>query len=211
MKIALIGATGVIGQRILREALSRGHEVTAIVRDPAKVSPAAGLSVATGDIFDTDSVAAAAHGHDAIVSAYGAPHDDPRRIIDAAHALIAGTRKAGVSRLLIVGGAGGLEVAPGVRLVDTPDFPELWKPIAIAAIESYDVYRSEATDLEWSFFSPAAFIQPGERTGKFRTAVDTLVVDANGESRISAEDYAIALVDELEQRQYVRARFTVGY
>ncbi len=210
MKIALFGATGMIGERIAEEALARGHQVTAIVRDPARLKLANdNLRVVGGDVLDADSVAATVVGHDAVISAIGPRAGDPQMLIQAAHALIAGLGRAGVNRLLVVGGAGSLEVAPGVRLVDTPQFPVDRKPLSLAAGDALDVYR--ASDLDWTYFSPAALIQPGERTGHYRTGTDQLLTDAEGNSVISAEDYAVALLAELEQPQFIRRRFTVAY
>ncbi len=208
MKIVLYGASGMIGSRILSELLSRSHDVTAVVRNPSAIDRP-GVAVRAGNVLDPQSIIDTARGADAVISAYAAPHDSVDKLVDAAHSLISGLKQAGVSRLLVVGGAGSLEVAPGVRLVDTPDFPPAWKAVALAAGDALNVYRQ--ADLDWTYLSPAAIIEPGERTGKFRTASDTLVTDANGNSRISAEDFAIAIVDELEQPRHIRRRFTVGY
>jgi len=218
--VALFGATGTIGQRILNEALSRGHKVTAIARDPSKISEKRpNLTVKQGDILTPESVATAAAGHDVVVSAYGpGVSGDPQQLIAAARSLIEGVvaanRKAGKSiRLIVVGGAASLEIAPGQILLDSPNFPPAWKAIASAARDALQVYRTEAgkAGVDWTYFSPAAFIQPGERTGKYRTGTDQLVADAKGESRISAEDYAVALLDEVEKPQFIRKRFTVAY
>jgi uncharacterized protein len=134
-----------------------------------------------------------------------ASYDYPK----VARSLIEGVGKAGVKRLIVVGGAGSLEVAPGVRLVDTPQFPAGWKGIALSHADSLPIYRKAA--LDWTYVSPAAFIEPGQRTGKYRTGGDQLLTDAKGESRISAEDFAVAVVDELEQKRHVRKRITVAY
>ena len=217
--IALFGPTGMIGQRILNEALSRGHKVTAIARDPSKISDKRpNMTVTAGDILKPESVAAAAAGHDVVVSAYGPPATDPQQVVAAARSLIEGIKtanqKTGKSiRLIMVGGAASLEVAPGVLLLDAPNFPPAWKGIASAARDALQVYRTEAgkAGVDWTYFSPGAFIQPGERTGKYRTGTDQLVVDAKGESRISAEDYAVALLDEIEKPQFSRKRFTAAY
>jgi putative NADH-flavin reductase len=211
MKIALFGATGTIGRRIAQEALARGHELTAIVRDPARLDVSHEcLTAVKGDVLDAASVAAAVKGHDAVISAYGpggsAP---PRTLVDAAPSLIEGLGRAAVRRLVVVGGAGSLEVAPGVQLVDTPGFPAAWKPAALAHRDALAVYRT--ADLDWTYVSPAALIAPGERTGRFRIGTDRLVIDDKGESRISAEDYAVALLDEVERPQFIRRRMTVGY
>jgi uncharacterized protein len=217
--IALFGATGMIGQRILNEALSRGHKVTAIARDPSKIGDKRmNLTVKTGDILKPESVAAAAAGYDVVVSAYGPPQTDPQQVIAAARSLIEGIKtanqKTGTStRLIMVGGAASLEVAPGVQLLDAPNFPPAWKGIASAHRDALQVLRAEASKagVDWTYFSPAAFIQPGERTGKFRTGTDQLVADAKGESRISAEDYAVALLDEIEKPKSIGKRFTAAY
>lgn len=209
MKIALYGATGMIGQSILKEALLRGHDVTAIVRDPSKLTPADHMRAVKGDVLDTAGVAATVKGHDAVISSINAPNDDPQVFVRAAHSLIDGLKQAGVKRLISVGGAGSLEIAPGVKLFDTPDFPAAWRPGAKALGDALEVYRT--ADLDWTFVSPAMMIAPGERTGKFRVGGDQLLTDANGESKISVDDYAIALLDELEQPKNLRRRMTVAY
>lgn len=213
MRIALFGATGTIGARILKEALDRGHEVTAISRDPAKVAVSgAKLKKTAGDILQAADVARTVAGHDAVVCAVGPklPAGDPGMLVKAALALYKGLTQAKVKRLAIVGGAGSLEVAPGHMLMDSPDFPAAWKPLAAAHHDALKVYRSIA-DLDWSYLSPAAFIEPGARTGKYRTGGEQLVADAAGKSYISAEDYAVALLDELEHPNHIRKRFAVAY
>jgi len=208
MKVVLYGASGMIGSRILQELVRRGHPVTAVVRSPEKVT-AEGVKAVKGDVTDPVSVAETAQGAEAAISAYAPPQTEPRTIVPAMRALLAGLATAGVRRLLVVGGAGSLEVAPGVQLVDTPGFPEAWRGIALAHRDVLPVL--EASNLDWSYLSPAAFIQPGERTGKFRLGGKQLVVDEKSESRISAEDYAVALVDELENAKHVRRQFTLAY
>jgi|SRR5690242_10982863 len=211
MKIALYGATGTIGRRIAQEALSRGHQVTAIARNPADFGLKHGnLKVVAGDASDPARVAQVVAGHDAVVSAIGPKQGEATEVLAGiARSLVTGTQRAGVRRLVVVGGAGGLEVAPGVRVVDTPSFPAALKSIAMAHIAAYDVFRQ--AELDWTFFAPPALIQPGARTGKYRTGTDQLVVDAKGNSTISAEDYAVALVDELEKPKFLRRRFTAAY
>jgi putative NADH-flavin reductase len=209
MKVVLYGASGMIGSRILEELLSRGHQVTAVVRDPAKLG-STNADVKAGDVLSTASVAETAAGADAAISAYAPPPSDTERVIDATRALIAGLRQAHVQRFLMVGGAGSLEVAPGLMLEDAPDFPEAWKAIASAHTDALEVLKGVA-DLDWTYLSPAALIQPGERTGKFRLGVNDLITDAAGASRISSEDYAVAMVDELENPRHIRQRFTLGY
>jgi uncharacterized protein len=210
MKISLIGATGMIGQRILQEALSRGHHITAIVRDPSRITlQHEKLHVVAGDIFDTDSITKIVKGHDAIISAYGPKAGEEKLLEEATRSLIQVAKQSGV-RLLVVGGAGSLEVAPGVQLVDTPDFPDAWKPVALAARDALTIYRQEK-EIDWTYLSPAALIEPGTRTGHYRTGTDQLVTDENGVSKISAEDFAVAMLDELENPRFIRKRFTVAY
>jgi putative NADH-flavin reductase len=203
MKIALIGATGNAGSRILAELVRRGHTVTAIVRNPQNVPASAGVSARQGDVHDPAALAELLAGHDAVVSAVHFTASDPRK-------LLAAVRAAHVQRYVVVGGAGSLEVAPGVTLVSTPEFPAEYKTEALAGDAFLALLRAEAADLEWTFLSPSALLVPGERTGVFRLGHDQLLVGEQG-SRISLEDYAIALVDELEQDAHVRQRFTVGY
>lgn len=211
LKIALFGATGMIGSRIAAEAARRGHQVTALARNPARVpADVANLTAARADLLDAASVGGAVRGHDVVASAYAPPQDELATLGKATRALVEGVRAAGLKRLVVVGGAGSLEVAPGKQLVDTDGFPDAYKPIALAHRDAFDYYRGVA-DLDWTFFAPAALIAPGERTGAFRTGVNTLLADAEGNSRISAEDYAIAFVDELEQGCFVRQIATVAY
>ncbi len=209
MKVVLFGASGMIGSRILDELVRRGHTVTAVVRHPEKVEPAGGVTAVQGDITDAASVAALAKGADAVVSAYSPPQTEPRMIVDAVRALLAGLDEAGVRRVIVVGGAGSLEVAPGIQLIDDPSFPSAWKGIALAHRDVLPVLKG--ADLDWTYFSPAALIAPGQRTGKFRLGGTRLVANDRGESKISAEDYAVALVDELEQPRHVRQQFTAAY
>lgn len=216
MKLVLFGATGNIGQRIVAEALSRGHEVVGVVRDPTQAkSPDPKLTLVKGDATDAASVAKVSRGADAIVSAISpranARHKRAASLVDAARALIAGARTANVKRLIFVGGAGSLEVSPGTKLLDTPGFPAPYKPEAQEGSDALDVIRNEATGLDWSFISPAAEISAGLRTGRYRATGDLYIPDARGQSRISFEDYAVALIDELEHRNHVGKRFGVAY
>ncbi|GAB3627691.1 3-beta hydroxysteroid dehydrogenase [Pandoraea terrae] len=203
MKVALIGITGRVGSRIAAELLQRGHTVTGIARNPERVEPEAGLTVVAGDAAHPDALAPVLARHDAVISAGRFATVDPVK-------LIAAVKAAGVPRLLVVGGAGSLEIAPGKALIDTPEFPEAYKPEASAGRAFLKVLRGESA-LNWTFLSPSALFEPGERTGKFRLGGDSLLVDAQGKSWISMEDYAIALVDELETDKHPRARFTIGY
>lgn len=216
MRVVLYGATGMIGSRILKELLARGHSVTAVVRDPSKLQPQDSLKIEKGDITDADSIAKLAWGADVVVSAYAPPvagnGPDPAKVhqlVEATRALIAGARGAGSPRIIMVGGAGSLEVSPGLQIVDSPSFPEPYKPIALAHRDAFYLLRD--CDLNWTYFSPAMTIQPGERTGKFRLGHNALISDQKGNSTISAEDYAMALVDEVEQGRHTRQRFTIGY
>jgi putative NADH-flavin reductase len=213
MKIAIFGASGRIGSRIVNEALSRGHEVTAVVRHvEAYTLESLHLKVAKGDLFNSDDVESGVFDHDAVVSAINFKQGvtPPSTITEVATPLLKGLKQAGVKRLLIVGGAGSLEVSPGLQLVDTPNFPEAYKPAALAHREALKIYQQEK-EIKWTYLSPAAEIAPGERTGKFRTGKDQLITDSNGKSFISMEDYAIAIIDELENPMHIRERFTVAY
>jgi len=202
--IAILGITGRAGSRIATELLQRGHTVTGIARNIAGVAAREGLTLKAGDATKADALAPLLHGHDAVVSATRFDGGS-----DAA-TLIAAAKQAGVPRMLVVGGAGSLEVAPGLAVVDTPNFPAAYKAEALAGRTFLDALRGEK-ELDWTFISPSALFEPGERTGKFRIGGDQLLADAAGASRITMEDYAIALVDEIESPQHSRRRFTVGY
>jgi uncharacterized protein len=216
MKIVVFGATGNVGRNVVKEALGRGHEVVGVVRDPDAVeSPDARAGFVRGDATNRRSVAELARGADAVVSAIS-PRPNARglpapSLTAAAHALIGGMRDAGTKRLLAVGGAGSLEVAPGKALVDEPGFPEAYKPEALDGRASLSVYRAEATGLDWTLISPAVEIAPGERTGRYRTTDDSVLSDASGKSFITFEDFAVAIVDELERPAHVGRRFGVAY
>jgi uncharacterized protein len=206
MRILLIGASGMIGSRIAAEARGRGHEVTGVTR-----SGKDGTTVA--EASDAPAIAALAAGHDVVVFTVAmreleAPLEP---LLAAGRGVFEALRTAGVRRLVVIGGAGSLEVAPGVRLIDTPEFPEIYKPEASAHAELFDVIRAEAGDLDWTYVSPAAVIQPGERTGAYRRGGDQLLTDAEGNSEISAEDFAIGVVDELEKNEAIRKRITLAH
>ncbi|MFC4501406.1 MULTISPECIES: NAD(P)-dependent oxidoreductase [Streptomyces] len=210
-KVVLFGATGTVGSRIATEASARGHLVLAVSRSGQ--SPIPGVAAAAGDASDPAAVAVLARGADAIASACVPPRDatDPREPFLALNeGLVAGAREAGVGRLVVVGGAGGLEVAPGQALAEQPGFPEGFLPEADAHRDVLAFYRS-VDDLDWTYVSPAPEIAPGERTGRFRTGGDALLTDAEGHSRISIEDYAVAFVDELERDAHPHARMSVAY
>ena len=183
--------------------------MTAIVRDPAKLPPQAGLTVLQGDLSNAALVADAVRGTEAVVSAYGPGLSSPRNLVDATKALVAGLSQAGVPRLLTVGGAGSLEITPGVQLVDSGYLPAEWKPIALAHRDALEILK--ASDLDWTSLCPASYFEPGQRRGVFRLGKDNLIADEKGESRISMEDFAIALVDELERHAHSRQRFSIGY
>lgn len=200
--IALIGASGQAGSRLLKELSDRGHTVTAIARNPDKIAKLKNVTSRQGDVFDKDGLAALLKGHDAVISAVHFTASDPKTLIEA-------VRASGVKRYLVVGGAGSLEVAPGKRLYDTPTFPAQYKEEATKGGAFLDLLAAE-TDLDWSFLSPSAMFVPGERTGTFRLGKDTLLSNASGSS-ISFEDYAVAMVDEIEKPAHSRQRFTVGY
>ena len=202
MKIALIGATGNAGSRILAELSRRGHAITAVARHPEKVPALTGVTSLKADANDVAGLAAVLKGHDVVISSVHFTASDPRKLVEAVHA-------SGVSRYLVVGGAGSLEVAPGVKLIDTPEFPAIYKAEAAAGGVFLDLLRNE-TGLDWTFLSPSALFVPGERSGKFRLGGDQLLSNEKGSS-ISFEDYAIALADEIEKPAHSRQRFTVGY
>jgi hypothetical protein len=209
----LIGATGFAGSALLKEALDRGHEVAAIVRHPDKLAPRERLVAIGIDVNDTERLAASIRGRDALISAFNPGWKNPNLYDDQVRgtaSIIAAVRKAGVPRVLWVGGAGGLETGSGARVVDDPAFPDAVRPGSLATIDALEQLRSEP-QLDWTFVSPAAEMRPGTRTGKFRLGGDRLLVDANGQSRISVEDFAMAMIDELERPAHSRRRFTVAY
>lgn len=207
MNVVLYGASGNAGSRILKELRSRGHNVTAAGRNPAKL-PLDVKSV-RDDLSSADRIAEIITGADAVVSAYMPPPENTDELVEVTQRQIEAVRKAGNPRLIVVGGAASLEVAPGVTLLASGHLPQAWVPIATSHAKALDLLKS--SDISWTYFSPAGFFEPGERTGRFRLGKDALIADASGQSRISLEDYAVALVDELEHPAQVRARFTIGY
>jgi uncharacterized protein len=202
MTVAVLGASGRAGKEITLELARRGHPVTAIARKPEAIPAAPGVTARAGDAADAEALAGLIAGADAVISAL--------RFDVAAPTLLAALRKAGVGRLLVTGGAASLALPSGGRLIDSPDFPDAWKGAAQGGIAFLDVLRGE-TAIDWTFFSPAALIFEGPRLGTFRLGQDTLVTDAEGESRISFADYAIAMVDEFETHRHPFARFTAAY
>ncbi len=212
MRVLVFGASGRAGSRIITELLSRGHDVTAVVRDKTKyLRKEKHLRVKVGNALDVKSVKRLAGGHKAVISAIGPtkPEDSAQDAVTAAKTYVTVLSEANDTRLLVIGGAGSLEVSPGVLLINTPAFPESWKPIARAHMESLQLYRS--SPIIWTYLSPAAILEPGERKGTYRKGLDTLLTDEKGESRISMEDLAIAVADELENPEHRRKRFTVAW
>jgi putative NADH-flavin reductase len=216
MKIALVGATGFVGSAVLAELLARDHQVTALVRDPAKLAPRPGLATVVADAYDEAAVAAAVRGHDAVVSAFNPGWNEPELyalFTKGNGAIERGVAAGGVKRYLVVGGAGSLFVAPGVQLVDTPEFashvPPIVVPGAKAARDALAALRGN-TALDWTFLSPPAMLAPGERSGRYRTGGEELLMDGDKPAGISVADLAVAIVDELERPRHLRARFTVA-
>lgn len=216
MKIVVFGATGNVGRQVVAEALRRGHNVVGVVRDPKAVtSPDSRVQLVQGDATDPQSIASIVAGADAVVSAIS-PRPNARglaapRLTDNVRAIMRGLPDAKVRRVLYVGGAGSLEVAPGQKLMDQPGFPDAYRAEAIEGLEALRLWRAEGDGLDWTYLSPAAEIAPGERTGKYRTTDDQFLADASGHSNITFADYAVAVLDELETPRHVGKRFGVAY
>lgn len=214
-KIVLIGATGYVGSAILKEALARGHEVKAIVRDASKLTVKnPNLTIVEGDATHIDFLTEQLAGQEALVSAFNPGWKNPdiyQDTLDGYSAILQAVRDAGISRLLVVGGAGSLYVVPGHLLMDSEDVPEELLPGIRSLAKVYMEYLMPEKEIDWIFLSPAANLVPGKRTGIFRLGKDDLVVDKKGESNISVEDYAVAMIDELELEKHHRERFTLGY
>jgi len=214
-RIALIGASGLVGSAILKESLQRGHTVTAIVRNPDKIKlKDPNLFIKKGDVLSEQSVPELISGADVVISAYNPGWTNPNiaeETTRAYNSIIGGVKKAKISRLLIVGGAGSLYVAPEKRVMDTGAIPESFIPAVEALAGVFYGLQKEEKEIDWAFFSPAGNIAPGERTGKFRMGKDNLIVDPKGESHISVEDYAVAMLNEVEAPEHHRERFTIGY
>ncbi len=216
MKIALIGATGFVGTAILKEALDRGIQVTAIARHPEKLQAQNNLTIVKGDVMDTDKLSEILAGNDAVVSAYNPGWANPdiyNEFLKGAQSIQGAVKKSGIKRYIAIGGAGSLYIAPNVQLIDTPQFPAEWKPGALAARDYLNILKKE-DQLDWTYVSPAIEMnagQPHERKGTYRTGLDNPVFDANNKSTISVEDLAVAIVDEVENPKHIRVRFTVGY
>ena len=213
MKIVLLGATGFVGGALLNEALDRGHWVTAILRDPGRLGRRERLSPVAGDVYDAATLVPTLEGHDALISAFNPGWKDPNLYdnqVRGTKSIIQAIKRAGIRRVLWVGGAGGLEVSPGVRVVDDPNFPAAIRPGSLATINALE-QLSEQPDLDWSYLAPSATMKSGQRTGQFRLGGDQLLLDAAGRSQISVQDFAVAMINELERPAHVRQRFTVGY
>ncbi|MCF2491354.1 NAD(P)-dependent oxidoreductase [Dyadobacter sp. CY347] len=217
MKVALIGATGFVGAPLLQEFISRGHEVVAIARNIEKIPSDNDLIIARqADVLNTEEVAKAVAGVDAVVSAYNPGWTNPDiydEYLRGAASIQSGVKQAGVKRFLVIGGAGSLEVAPGLQLIDTPEFPEEYKAGAGAARKYQGEIKAES-ELDWTYLSPAIEMHPGtsgKRTAAYRTSLDTPVFNENGRSIISVEDLSVAVVDEIENPKHINERFTVAY
>ncbi|QPC93429.1 NAD(P)-dependent oxidoreductase [Mesorhizobium sp. INR15] len=212
MKIALIGASGFVGAAVLKEAIARGHSITAIVRNPDKLAPQAGVSAIKADVSDAKQLGSVLAGHDVVISAFNGGWGDPDiydKHLHGSRAIVQAAKAAGV-RLIVVGGAGSLHAPDGSQFVDSPHFPDAYRDGARAARDALAEIRKEK-DIEWSFVSPAAHMAPGDRTAEFRLGGDQPVLDAKGESHISVEDLAVALINEAETPQHTGKRFTLGY
>lgn len=214
-KVALIGASGFIGAQLVKELLSRGYQVTAIVRSADKIkNDDKNLKVVSADVFDTDKLAEVLKNNDAVISAYNPGWTNPNIYDDTIkgyQSIIEAVKKAGIKRLQAVGGAGSLLVAPGKTVVDSGAIPdEILPGVKALALVLKDQFLPEK-ELDWVFFSPAGTIEPGERTGKYRLGLDNLITDDQGNSKISVQDYAKAMVDELENPKHHQQRFTIGY
>lgn len=210
MNVVVYGATGNSGSEIVKELLRRGHKVTGVARKVESLKDQPGMTAKTDDLSNVDRIAEVIKGADVVVSAYQPPADNTDALIDVTRREIDGVKKAGVPRLIVVGGAGQLEVAPGVTLIKSGYLPAEYMPIALSHEKAAEVLKS-SSGINWTYIAPAAYFVPGERTGKYRTGTNNLVSDEKGESRISFADYAIALVDEIEKPKHERALFSVGY
>jgi len=214
-KIVLIGASGFVGSAILNEALDRGHKVTAIVRNPEKITKVhKNLEVKQGDVSLSGTVTEVSKGADVVISAYNPGWKNPDIAGETTRvyrAILEGVKKSGVSRFLVVGGAGSLFISPGKRLMDAGLMPESFLPAVKALADVYLIDLMAEKSVDWVFFSPAGMLEQGLRTGKFRLGKDDLIVNEKGESKISVQDYAVAMIDELEKPAHHRERFTIGY
>ena len=213
MNIALLGASGFVGSAILREALSRGHQVTAVVRHPEKLQTQVNLVTKKCDVNNAQELAGLLSGHEVVISAFNPGWNNPNLYHDqikGTASILTSIKLAGIKRVLWVGGAGSLEIKPGLLVMDTPEFPAQIRPASQATAEALASLRKE-TDLDWSFLCPTGRMEAGQRTAKFRLGADQPHIDEKGQSEISVEDYAVAMIDELERPTHIRQRFTVGY
>jgi uncharacterized protein len=214
-EIVLIGASGFVGSAILKEALDRGHKVTAVVRHPEKITTVhKNLKVKEGDVSLSDTVTDLFKGADAVISAYNPGWQNPAIAEETTKVyryILDGVRQAGIDRFLVVGGAGSLFISHGIRLMDAGVMPESILPAVRALADIYLIDLMTEKSIDWVFFSPAGNLEPGLRTGKFRLGKDELIVNEKGESKISVQDYAVAMIDELEKPAHHRERFTIGY
>jgi putative NADH-flavin reductase len=209
MKVVLYGASGRAGSRILNELIERGHEVTAVARYANGQKQREDITTANDDLSDVSRTAQVIQGADAVISAYAPPQNDTGELVSVTQRLVEAIARSGVPRFLMVGGAGSLEVTPGLSLIDSGKLPPEWLPIALAHQRALEILQASAID--WTSLCPAAYFDPGLRTGQFRLGTDNLIADEKGESRVSMEDYAIAMVNELENPVHRRQRFSVGY
>jgi putative NADH-flavin reductase len=207
MKVVLYGATGNAGSKILQELVSRGHQVTAVARDRSKLP--ATVTAVQDDLSSVDKIASVIAGADVVISAYAPPPGDTDALVGVTEREVQAIKRAGNARLIVVGGAGLLEVAPGVSLIASGHLPKEYLPIAESHQKALEILKK--SDVNWTYFSPGAYFVPGERTGKFRLGTTGLITDAKGDSRISFDDYAIALVDEIEKPAYQRGQMSIGY
>jgi putative NADH-flavin reductase len=216
MKIVLLAATGQAGRSVLSELLSRGHQVTAVARSPGKLPPS--INTIRDDLSNADRIAEIIAGADAVISAFGPSKNDARffsdvsytdQLLDVTIRAITAVRMTAVSRLIVVGGVGSLWYSPGLTVLESGHWPDNLAPIATSHMKTLAALK--ASDINWTYFSPPMLIEPGVRTGVFRLGGDDLMVDADGMSWVSFEDYAMALVDELETPQQEKSRFTIGY
>ncbi|HEK19915.1 NAD(P)-dependent oxidoreductase [Mucilaginibacter sp.] len=212
MKVAIIGATGFVGPELVKEGILRGYEVTAIARNTDKVEKQAGVTALSADVNDVDALASALSGHDAVINSFNAGWTNPNLYNDflqGSRNIQQAVKKAGVKRFITIGGAGSLFI-DGKQLVDSPEFPKEYYPGASAARDYLNELRNEQ-ELDWTFLSPAINLHPGKRTGEFRLNTESPVFSAEGKSDISTADLAVAIFNELENNQFVKQRFTVGY
>jgi len=217
MNIAIIGASGFVGSALVNEAVRRGHQITAISRHPENIPSDSDLvTTKSVDVNNKEALAGVLNGHDAVLTAFHPGRDDPNQYKDYVNGhktIQSAVKKSGVDRWLVIGGAGSLYNDSGDQLVDTPEFPDDFKEEASAARDYLDILKKE-DDLQWTYLSPAVMMNPGidtGRTGKYRKNTDSPVFNENGESKISVEDLVVAMLDELENGDYIQQRFTVGY